>query len=86
MARLLGMAACMICASKPSPAMREKPCRSLSPLSFAHIISPRSHLAECPILHALASAAGSAELPRLAKKRFAVPDGNTQVSTFRLRR
>ena len=82
MAFLLGAAAVMSSASKPVPAMIEKPRVTLVP-SWSQRASPRSQVATLPQRQARARAAGSAELPMFANRRFAVPEGNTQVSTER---
>ena len=79
MAFLLGAAALMSSASKPVPAMIEKPLVWDAP-SAIQLASPRSQAAVLAHLQALASAAGSGELPMFAKSRFAVPEGNTQTS------
>ena len=85
MAALLGSAASMSWASKPVPDMRPKPFTCSSPCSSFQEISPRSTHAVWPTRHARARAAGSGALPMFAKRRFAVPEGNTQTGTERPR-
>lgn len=68
-------------ASKPVPDIRAKPRVTRVPPTSVQEISPRSSAAVLPMRQARASAEGSGALPRLAHRRFAVPDGKTQTGT-----